>query len=344
MSSRVAAAPTTLGMGAPGLPEIRLQIAGLSNPATMAINGETGARETAIIDGSEIVLGVPIDDGQMLKIARRVIILAAIGASFYICNFNINLLRGNYNAQDGENGTSLWAAVSSLLIELSIPACGYCGAVYNNRQLTCCFCSCNLFIAIVSIMSFVRLNIRTGEIDGQCEREQNAQQRKTCEVWTSQGIEKYIMLGSTLLIVCLGCLAFWFGNNLYNRLAHDSALLMPPPAPLVGEVISLDSSGAEGETQGLVLTSDPQVQTPEGGHHQIDSQSAADSIPPDRPDSVNAGEAAPVVDGNGLRSNEEPTSLLPLSASESSRMGRALPNAQPRPAPGDDAPAGTDSA
>lgn len=28
---------------------------------------------------------------------------------------------------------------------------GYMGALYHNRQLTCCFCSCNLFLAILSV-------------------------------------------------------------------------------------------------------------------------------------------------------------------------------------------------
>ena len=28
---------------------------------------------------------------------------------------------------------------------------GYMGALYHNRQLTCCFCSCNLFLSILSV-------------------------------------------------------------------------------------------------------------------------------------------------------------------------------------------------
>lgn len=192
-----------------------------------------------VLVSSDIVWGQPIADGGMGKLVRRVVVLAAIGATFYICHFIINLMRGSYNPQSNRDVTSLWAAVSTLLIELSIPACGYSGAVYGNRQMTCCFCSCNLFISIISIMSFIRLNIQIGEIDRQCDQETNPQTRRTCEVWVSDGPDKYLMLGSTILIILIGALAFWFGNSLYNRLAQDFVLSLPPATPLVGEVIAL---------------------------------------------------------------------------------------------------------
>jgi len=297
-----------------------------SSASTIAAN----LADMPSIDGSEIVLGIPIDDRGLKRISRRVITLATIGASFYICNFNVNLIRGNYSDTGGQDGNSLWAAVSSLLIELSIPACGYCGAVYNNRQLTCCFCSCNLFIAIVSIMSFVRLHIRTSEIDGDCEREQNANQRSTCEVWTSNGMEKYVMISSTVLIVSIGCLAFWFGNSLYNRLAHDSAL-GHPPIPLVGEVIALTTARAAstqpGEAAEVVTAAAPPdlpAQTSQGSHEQA---------VPDPP--VDTG----LVEG--------PFNVVPIEAEQNERIevqalgtrpARALMNVQPRPAPGDDTP------
>jgi len=192
-----------------------------------------------------IFVGIPIEDSGLGKMVRRVILLAATGATFYVCRFINGLMRGTYretpSGSSADDATSLWTALSSLFIELSIPACGYYGALYSNRQLTCCFCSCNLFITIVSIMSFIHLNIHISEIDGQCQREQNPQQRRTCEVWTSHGHEKYLMLTSTVLIICIGCLAFWFGNTLYNRLAQDFGLTMPHQTALVGEVIPVSS-------------------------------------------------------------------------------------------------------
>merc|ERR1712224_1037371 len=39
----------------------------------------------------------------------------------------------------------------------------------------------------------------------------------------------------------MGCLAFWFGNTLYQRLAQEFHTAGVPPTPLVGEVINLSS-------------------------------------------------------------------------------------------------------
>lgn len=212
----------------PWAPQAAVNGSAIGQPST-----EGATILTALADGNDVVLGVPMDDNGLTKVVRRVIVLAATGAAFYTCHFIKDLLRTR------DDASSLWTAVSSLLIELSIPACGYCGALYCNRQLTCCFCSGNLCVTIVSIVSFVRLNIRVAEIEGRCERESNVQQRRSCEVWMSDSLDKYAMICSTLIIVFIGGLAFWFGNSLYNKLAPDVAISQPVSAPLVGEVIPL---------------------------------------------------------------------------------------------------------
>eukprot|EP00913_Durusdinium_trenchii_P033609 g31462.t1 len=71
---------------------------------------------------------------------------------------------------------------------LSIPASGYMGALYHNRQLTCCFCSCNLFLAVLSIASFTRLVIRLFEVNGNCDLESDDSQRALCEMWLDRAV------------------------------------------------------------------------------------------------------------------------------------------------------------
>lgn len=205
------------------------------------------------VDNSEIVLGTPLTDNGMTRIVQRVIVLATLVASYYTVNFIAELLNGAYSTQDSADATSLWAAGSSLLIELSIPACGYLGAMYNNRQLTCCFCSCNLFIAVVSVMSFIRTHVRVAELAGNCAAETSSQQRRTCEAWTNDGVERYMMLSSSVAIVVLGCTASWAGNALYNRLARDPrALSAHVIRPMLGEVISLSPSSGRSRGASVV--------------------------------------------------------------------------------------------
>mmetsp|Transcript_29364 Transcript_29364/g.62474 ORF Transcript_29364/g.62474 Transcript_29364/m.62474 type:complete len:358 (+) Transcript_29364:76-1149(+) len=192
-------------------------------------------------DGSEIVLGVPIDNTGITRSTSRVIILASIAATFYIVRFIVNLLSDTSDelaTNSDQRTTSVMSLCSSLLIELSVPACGYFGALYSNRQLTCCFCSCNLFTAVVAILTCVRDNIRVSELDSQCEREPNIQQRRRCEAWTSDGMAKYSLIVSSSLIFVIGCVTFWYGHVLYHRLSGDYWLAQTPQ---VGEVIDLFS-------------------------------------------------------------------------------------------------------
>lgn len=209
-----------------------------STPAVQVIGGGTVGPSVAG-SGHEIVLGIPIDDAGITKSIKRVILVATMAAVVLLIHFVFMLLRGYYNSTDTSGTTSLWAAASTLIIELSIPACGYCGAMYHNHQLTCCFCSCNLLVTAMSIYTLVRTQLRIAEIEGQCQRESNPQNRRTCEIWVENGLDKYIMLITTVVLIVIGCGAFWLGNNLYNRLAHEGNAT--PPVPLVGEVFSLVS-------------------------------------------------------------------------------------------------------
>lgn len=266
-----------------------------------------------LADGSELVLGVPITDNGLAKLVRRVILVSAMGATFYIVHFSINLMRGTYNPQNKQEITSLWAAMSSLLIELSIPACGYSGAVYSNKQMICCFCSCNLFIAIISVMSFIRLSDYYSDVDG-CEGQASLRQKRTCEVWTSDGPDKYLMMGSMVLIIVIGFLAFWFGSMLYNRLGLDNVLPMPP-LPLVGEVIALSPEAVAmiGVTARAFPPQVVPVAEPVGDHGATGSSGGGapeepgaaaivlqvEEIPPDGPD-VEELPVRPAATGNVL--------------------------------------------
>lgn len=189
--------------------------------------------------GSDIVLGVPLGSSSLSKMFGRVIVIAVLVAIYRVLIFIYNLLKGEYEGTGRDGAAVMWAAMTSLLMELSIPACGYCGAVYSNRQLMCCFCTCNLFNAVVTLAGLIRLQIYFSGSPEQCNVEQRQQDRIICQEWAANGEEKRFMLISGLIIACLGSLGFWFGNTLFNRLSHGPVLLTPPLMPLVGEVISL---------------------------------------------------------------------------------------------------------
>lgn len=227
------------------LPNLPLQTRSSASGSVPVVNVQQDNSGNVTSNGSLIVFGVPVDNIGMLKIMKRVIVVAAIVATFHTCHFVVNLLRGAYSKNtDGTN--SLWTATSSLMIDLSIPACGYYGALHGNRQLTCCFCSCNLFITAVTLFAFVRLHMRVAQLGGECDKERTVKQQETCEIWTSDGVDKYMMVTTTIATIFLGCLAFLFGNSLYQRLSLDFINAGPPLLPLLGEVISLAPQTATG--------------------------------------------------------------------------------------------------
>jgi hypothetical protein len=198
---------------------------------------------TAHIVRPDVDFGVPIAENDMRKITKRVIVLSALGATFYTVQFIRFLMSGRFdNERSSGKGsyTSLWTAMSGLLIELSVPACGYYGALHANRQLACCFCSCNLFVTVLGIVTFIRL-LRSVEVDGDCAQQTNPQQREECELLRRDHVEKYVMITSVILGACLGCLAFWFGSSLYKNLSQDFRTTGPPVPAIIGEVVPLEA-------------------------------------------------------------------------------------------------------
>lgn len=243
----------------------------VSAPAAQAAPpefGDTGTsttpaeHEDLFGDGSLISFGIPLEDRQAKRFTIRVFVLAVSIASFSLIHFIVNLLTGSYS-DGGQVGSTneVWSSLSGLLIELSIPASGYMGALYHNRQLTCCFCSCNLFLAVLSIASFTRLVIRLFEVNGNCDLESDDSQRALCEMWLDNGVDKYVFLVNLMCSSTLSCCAFWAGNMLFQKLSPE-----PPnfdDRPIVGEVVQLSTAipnlmsvGSSGSTTpgGQVMT------------------------------------------------------------------------------------------
>jgi len=189
-------------------------------------------------DATVISFGIPLEDRQAKRFTIRVFVLAVAIAALSLVHFIANLLMGHYSDRGGTDG--LWSALSGLLIELSIPASGYMGALYHNRQLTCCFCSCNLFLAILSVASFTRLVVRLVELKGNCEMEIDSNQRSLCEMWEDNGAHKYVFLTNLFFSATLSCCAFWAGNMLFQKLTPEQRQI--DALPVVGEVVQLSAN------------------------------------------------------------------------------------------------------
>eukprot|EP00931_Biecheleriopsis_adriatica_P008614 TRINITY_DN10976_c0_g1_i1.p1 TRINITY_DN10976_c0_g1~~TRINITY_DN10976_c0_g1_i1.p1 ORF type:complete len:344 (-),score=45.36 TRINITY_DN10976_c0_g1_i1:1-1032(-) len=235
-------------------------------PNVFVLPGEDGVilavqeENDASGNGSMVTLGIPLVDTVAKATTIRVIVLAAFACAFHMVLFIFNLLRGSYDSSRSGNVSenSVWAAFSSLLIELSIPMSGYMGAIYHNRQLACCFCSCNLFMSIVSVTTFVRVCIQIAEINGDCMNASDLEQQSLCQTWVTHSVERYVLFGNVAMTTMLGCVSFWTGNVLYNKLANDYSVAPRTLRPIVGEVIRLTAtSPGAGAFQALPASSVP---------------------------------------------------------------------------------------
>jgi len=196
------------------------------------------AARLAELGDVEVVLGVPMSNIGRVKLARRVIVLAAVGATYNVCTFIWRLMVGMYGGLDtGAATDSLWSGFSQLVIELTIPACGYYGALYAHRTLVFFFCGANLVLVVATAISFFRLVVHLSSSSETCMSEKYASAKRTCEVMHSDGMQKYVLLLSLAAMACFACLSFGAGKRLYQGLGPLDSGRVPLLAPLVGEVV-----------------------------------------------------------------------------------------------------------
>lgn len=185
-----------------------------------------------------ITFGVPTGDAAIIKAVKRVIILSVISCTYYVCAFIARLLLGQYSDPGNPNSPDeLWSGCSQLIIELSIPACGYYGALYTHRTLLFFFCGANLIFVVASGINFLRFVIRMGGGAEACELEAYTAQQRDCEMLHSNGPLRFLFLSSLLALTWFSCLSFGAGKGLYQGLAPGETHPYSS-VPIIGEVIA----------------------------------------------------------------------------------------------------------
>uniref|UniRef100_A0A6T1IAJ8 Uncharacterized protein n=1 Tax=Alexandrium monilatum TaxID=311494 RepID=A0A6T1IAJ8_9DINO len=188
----------------------------------------------------DVVQGVPMRDAGLLSAVRQVVVLAAVGATYWTGSFIWRLMAGIYSSADKTvPSNALWSGFSQLALELSIPACGYYGALYAHRTLVFFFCGANLIFVMGSLIYFFRLVVTLGSgAEEQCQHERHTAATGACEFLHGNGFERFVLPTSMVLVTCFGCLSFGAGKRLYAFLGPvSSSRLAPALAPIVGEVL-----------------------------------------------------------------------------------------------------------
>eukprot|EP00435_Cladocopium_sp_Y103_P063058 s370_g24.t1 len=195
-------------------------------------DGNQGEESPDTRDGTLISFGMPLEACHVLVPLSLLCSPSAEHDPCIGCDPARTLMMGSFETSM-ENPTGgvvyrtnrLWADMASLIIELSIPMAGYLGALYHNRQLTCCFCSCNLFLVFASSWTFMTLAFRQRELAGKCDLEAEEQNRALCYMW--------VFIGDVICSVILSCCAAMASIRLFHKLSRE-----PPnieSTPVVGE-------------------------------------------------------------------------------------------------------------
>lgn len=201
-----------------------------------------------------ITFGVPTGDAAIIKAVKRVIILSVISCTYYVCAFIARLLLGQYSDPGNPNSPDeLWSGCSQLIIELSIPACGYYGALYTHRTLLFFFCGANLIFVVASGINFLRFVIRMGGGAEACELEAYTAQQRDCEMLHSNGPLRFLFLSSLLashglaasrLVLARAFTRAWRPAKRTPTRLRPAKNLTPQSVPIIGEVIATPEVGA----------------------------------------------------------------------------------------------------
>jgi len=178
-------------------------------------DGGAGARAAAVSEGIEN--GTPVYSNKTVRATLRVLVATTLLAVFYTLWFVGELLLSRKWRATESDVEGVWRGINDLLFDLVVPACGYYGALYGNRHLTCCFCSCTLMLSTVAF-STVAIHL--------CANLHSIQWHEFNENDCKRAL-------GTLLDLC----SFWYATRLYFQLPSSRPSFL---APLVGQVILVE--------------------------------------------------------------------------------------------------------
>ncbi|CAK0847421.1 unnamed protein product, partial [Prorocentrum cordatum] len=221
-------------------------------PSAMADGAATGAAEARMAmvglvpnvgDGSAaaaasqgIESGTPTCSNKSVQATLRVLVVTTLLAAFYTLWFVGELLLTKKWRSTENDVEGVWSGINTLLVDLIVPACGYYGALYGNRHLTCCFCTCTLMLSTLAIsMVVLKLLANLHSIR-----------------WQEFGEDDCKKAFGTLLDLC----AFWFAAHLYSQMPSNRPTFL---TPLVGQVVHIERGVSPAPaSHGASTRSDPE--------------------------------------------------------------------------------------
>lgn len=199
----------------------------------------------------QAVFGLVIQDHRLARLTKRVMCISIVAAVWIIASQAIYYFQAT-------STTSAAQTFGFVALALLVPCCGYFGAKNSDQNLMCCYCGCNflqccanlVFAAVVVLSSaFLAQVVSHCEPDAPdnpdgCPTPENWEQLcqgkpvdgsgpEACWKYWSDNISTlrtvgYIFVGSQLPVVCLQCVGFWWGRELYAATSRGVVIHSAP--------------------------------------------------------------------------------------------------------------------
>merc|ERR1712137_1225726 len=164
--------------------------------------------------------------------------------------FIMNLMNGVYSTTTIGGTPSFWRATLTVSWEMAVASCGYLGAVRVDRQLTCCFWSCNLIFTLVAVITFIQIHLILRRAQNGCDEVDDQQ---TCGSWMGSPMITCLLYLNTMLSFLRGASSFWLGYKLCVQLDHHIRI-EHVPVPVTTRRVSTDGSSTS-DSRGEVVVS-----------------------------------------------------------------------------------------
>jgi len=220
-----------------------------------AAMGQTATPVVRFEGDPEVVVGVPLQDKELLKALRQVILVSVLQAAWHIAIFEVALLRGDLSGRNEESSDSVWSGISQLAIKASVPGIGYSGAVYGHHVLVLLFSGSSLFVVAAAVMSLFRLLVLLQPSSLADCIDEPTDARKMCEIMARGGVEKDTIITDLVVTMALSCLGCLCGRSLYwalrpRAIGTSSLTSWERLVPLMGEVIVQGDGSAATQVNG----------------------------------------------------------------------------------------------
>jgi len=245
------------------------------------------ARSSRIENRDLIAFGIPVEITEQSRREKRhvprVLVISVVLIVIKVVEFGVLFLTNALQA-------SIYSSFLTLLLQMTVPACGYFGAIATHGNLVMCFCGCNMLNTILLVLDILLAGLYHGR--GQMCGDEQSRRKQLCLMWNLDNNLAYfgwIINGLTMIAELLG---FLWGCNLYYLIHRQQEIV---------------SNAYRGYTNSNVIPVQPRVVSLRNSRSGSEMRTFVNrvQITSTSPEDINDEESRPFKDGDPEETENE---------------------------------------